>query len=119
MGLAHACSRGNKARITPSPYGDGHVKHFNHRKNIMKNYEINQLAMRVLLDSNAVRQCVLHPDSYFTILEDLPSGVDIVEAKAVANADVELDRETLHSMVIEVFDTLPEGCRECEKINKE
>jgi len=85
----------------------------------MKNYEINQLAMRVLLDSNAVRQCVLHPDSYFTILEDLPSGVDIVEAKAVANADFELDRETLHSMVIEVFDTLPEGCRECEKINKE
>ena len=85
----------------------------------MNTLEINQLAMRVLLDCNAIRQCILHPDSYFTILEDLPSEIDKVEARVIANADVELDRETLHSVVSEVFDTLPDECRECEKINKE
>ena len=85
----------------------------------MKNYEINQLAMRVLLDCNAVRQCVLHPDSYYTILEDIPSRIEEVEARVVANADIELDCKYLHSLVLEVFNTLPGECSECEKLNKE
>lgn len=80
MGFAHACSWGNKARITPSPYGDGHVKHFNHRKNIMKNYEINQLAMRVLLDSNAVRQCV-HMGEWLLVVFEFMTNVVLFKFK--------------------------------------
>lgn len=85
----------------------------------MNNYQNYKFAIRVLQDSYAVRQCVLHPDSYYKILEDIPSGIEKVEARVAANADVELDRESLHSLVLEVFNTLPEGCKECEKINKE
>lgn len=85
----------------------------------MNSFELYQAAIRVLQDSNAVRQCVLHPDSYYKILEDIPSGIEKVEARVAANADVELDREALHSLVLEVFNTLPDECRECEKLNKE
>jgi len=85
----------------------------------MNNYQNYKFAIRVLQDCNAVRQCVLHPDSYYKILEDIPSGIEKVEARVAANADVELDREALHSLVLEVFSTLPGECRECEKISKE
>lgn len=85
----------------------------------MNNYQNYKFAIRVLQDSNAVRQCAFHPDSYYTILEDIPSGIEEVEARVVANADIELDREALHSLVLEVFNTLPDECRECEKLNKE
>jgi len=85
----------------------------------MNSFELYQAAIRVLQDCNAVRQCVFHPDSYYTILEDIPSGIEKVEARVAANADVELGREALHSLVLEVFETLPEECRECENQNKE
>ena len=77
----------------------------------MNNYQNYKFAIRVLQDCNAVRQCVLHPDSYYKILEDIPSGIEKVEARVAANADVELDREALHSLVLEVFSTLPGECR--------
>ena len=85
----------------------------------MYNYQNYKFAIRVLQDCNAVRQCVLHPDSYYTILEDIPSRIEKVEARVVANADIELDCKYLHSLVLEVFNTLPGECRECEKLNKE
>ncbi len=85
----------------------------------MKNYENYKAAVSVLQSCNAVRQCVLHPDSYYKILEDIPSGIEKVEARVAANADVELDCKYLHSLVLEVFNTLPGECRECEKLNKE
>lgn len=85
----------------------------------MNSLEINRFAMRILQNCNAVKQCVLHPDSCYTIQEDIPSGIEKVEARVVANADVELDRKVLHSMVLNVFNTLPDECRECEKLNKE
>jgi hypothetical protein len=85
----------------------------------MNSFELYQAAIRVLQDCNAVGQCVLHPDSYYTILEDIPSGIEKLEARVVVSADVELDRVALHSLVPEVFNTLPGECRECEKISKE
>jgi len=85
----------------------------------MNSFELYQAAIRVLLDCNAVRQCVLHSDTYYTVLEDLPSGIEKAEARVAANADVELDRKALHSLVLEVFDTLPDECWECGKINRE
>lgn len=85
----------------------------------MNSFELYKVAIRVLQDGNAVKPCIFHPDSYYAMLEDIPSGIEKIEAKVVANADIELDREKLHSLVHEVFDSLPDECRECEKINKE
>ena len=48
---------------------------------------IQLLDITLVHDSNAVRQCAFHPDSYYTILEDIPSRIEEVEARVVANAD--------------------------------
>jgi hypothetical protein len=86
----------------------------------MNDLYLNSYIEKILLDSNAAKECPIHLGSYYKATDKIPQKAFIEGAKLVNEKYIDLDHATFRSHMVEYFNNiLPEECMECEKLNRE
>lgn len=75
---------------------------------------------KILLNSNAAKECPIHLGSYYKATDKIPQKAFIEGAKLVNEGYINHDHTTFRSLMVNFFNNiLPEECMECEKLNRE
>ena len=75
---------------------------------------------KILLNSNAAKECPIHLGSYYKATDKIPPKAFIEGAKLVNEGCININHATFRSHIVDYFNNiLPEECMECEKLNRE
>lgn len=84
------------------------------------NYSYNQEVVNILLKVNAIKQCLLHPDSYIKVMDNMPRKAYAYAANYLKEIrPIEMSFEEFASLIEDTFKILPEECWECMKLAEE